>query len=257
MLRPAAVATRGYTGQRARARCRAWAGSAAEPGQSSRANRFSGLRSTYRSSSWPAVAGGRTGRPFSARPGSREAPGAARGQPAQRLPFRDDQAAQQRVGLDAADRTEALVHRRVRAGAARPVLAPDRAAQPVRQRPVQEGGRAIAVPDLKQQQPARFQHAGQPVQHQLGVLDAVQQQDAGHDVEGALRQGDGAQIAGRAPGQPGLASDGGPGHRLIVIDQADADVGPAVPQCGQVQVAGGGDGAGRSTAICWPNRSAA
>ena len=165
----------------------------------------------------------------------------AAGQPAQRLLRGDHQAPHQRVGLHAAGRGDPLEHGWMRSRPAGTVPAPDHPAGPAGQHPVQEPGRAVPVPDLQAQQAAGLQRADQPVQDQFRVLDPLQQQGGLHDVEGALRQRHRAQVPEQAAGQVRVAAPCGLGDRLVVVDQADGQVGAGRAQASGAQVTGGRD----------------
>ena len=177
---------------------------------------------------------GQRGDQPAARPGSRAAPGAAAGQPAQRLVLGDrpGRASGRRTGCrgprrPARTRPGAALARRGAAGA-RSSAGPRRAAPGRGSRPRSPGHGPAA------QQAARLERADQPVEHQFGVLDPVQQQGALHDVEGALRAA--APSAGRrgcTRSRPGARGQRGPGDRLIVVDQADDEIGAGRAQAGR------------------------
>ena len=76
------------------------------------------------------------------------------------------------------------------------------------------------------------------------MVDPLQEQGTQHDVVGARRQRHGAQVTQDAPGQALVRAEGGAGDRLVVVDEADHDVGARLPQHAHAQVAVGGRAAG-------------
>jgi hypothetical protein len=72
---------------------------------------------------------------------------------------------------------------------------PDPGPHPDRQQPVDEPVRGGAVAQPHQQQPARFERGDEPVEHQLRLRDAFNEERGVHHVESARRQRNRTQIA--------------------------------------------------------------
>jgi hypothetical protein len=101
------------------------------------------------------------------------------------------------IGLNASRRRQRFVNSRVRAGFTRPPRAPERPSGCAGQPAVEETRRAVAVTEA-QQQPAWLGRGGQPVEHELGVLDPVPERGTQHDVV----------AAGLSSGRPGRMLSG-------------------------------------------------
>ncbi len=106
------------------------------------------------------------------------------------------------------------------------------------QQAVEQRRRAVPVAGPQQQQATRLERADQPVEHELDVVDALEQQRAVDHVVGPLRDRDRAQVAGdhivigglRVPQHP-------PGERVVVVDGRDRDLEAALGQLAEAELA--------------------
>src|ERR1700761_3646472 len=111
-------------------------------------------------------------------------------------PRGDDEPAPQSVGGDALVADDFLVDRSERAWDAGVEPGPDGPADHAWQHPVKQGSRAVPVAGPQKQQAARLERARQPVENEFDVVNPFKKQGAVNHVVGALRDGDGAQVAG-------------------------------------------------------------